>query len=174
MIRLIALFCLLPFLSGLVAAKELTDAEKKALVQRAGDFEKAMQKQQTETLLAMLHPGIYPTVGGKENFVTQFSLMLDSIRENVAAGEISFGLSKLGAPSEIHMNGGEEVCFIPKTTELTLGGEKQQLKGVLIAARGKHGKEWLFVDGGEKMKEAGSLWEIFPGLPKDVRMPVSK
>jgi hypothetical protein len=142
--------------------------DRKAFLEKAESLQAAFDRGDAEAIIASTHPAIFNTVGREE-----FEKVA---RQSVASlgGKVTTISRTWGEPSAVYSSGPDEVCFLPRESVLEMEGKRASSKGFLIAARKKGAGEWLFLDGSGLRNNPELLWKLFPGLPKDVKLPPNK
>ena len=66
--------------------------------------------------------------------------------------------------------GEEEVCFVPRTSVVEIGGKRATSMTFMIAVR-KPGGEWKFLDGAGLRKHPDLLYRLLPDLERGIELP---
>lgn len=160
---LVAWICLA---AASVSAAALTSEEEKALAAQAGDYLSAASKGDAEKFLRMTHPALHGLFGGKEPFEEATRAALKAL-----AGKQSVTGVAVGRPTAPLVVGKEELCFVPMEVSTKVGNQWTQTDSFYIAIRDVGGSVWRFIDAAGLRKRPEALWQLFPGLPKDVVLP---
>lgn len=160
---LVAWICLA---AASVSAAALTSEEEKALAAQAGDYLSAASKGDAEKFLRMTHPALHGLFGGKEPFEEATRAALKAL-----AGKQSVTGVAVGRPTAPLVVGKEELCFVPMEVSTKVGNLSTRTNSYYIAVRELGGSGWRFIDAAGLRKRPEVLWQLFPGLPKDVVLP---
>lgn len=136
------------------------------LVLKAQALQHAIDSGDAEVIIRSTHPAIAKLFGSREQFEATTRKMA-----KILGDQLSFEKIDWGVPTPRYMSGTEEVCFLPRTTLMRVGDKRARTVGFQIAARQKGTQDWLFLDSNNLSKNPSLLWQMFPGLPKDVVTP---
>jgi hypothetical protein len=113
------------------------------------------------------HESLIDLVGGRE-ILEQVTLMALEEMKKVGARVLS---AELGTPTETYAAGDEEVCFVPRITNLEIEGRKARGVGFMIAIRRIGTDEWKYLDGGGLRTKPDLLYTLLPNLERGIQLP---
>ena len=148
-------------------AGELSEAEVKELHTAAQELEEAMARGDFQTIMRGTHPALFQLMGGKREGRLLFKKAVEAVKD------LDFEIleSTLGDPTRTYLVGDEEICLLPVDSLNRIGPQKIRSKRFLISIRPKDGGRWLFLDGAGMRSDPERLWELFPDLPRDIKLP---
>ncbi len=159
------LFALL--LSANAVAGTLSGAEATALSAKIDDMMATFQKGDPEAMIAETHPSVYKIAGSKELFEKGARKAIGDLAKH----GVKFISSQNGAPSKTYIAGDEEVCFVPRSSVLEVGGQKMRSAGFMVAIRPVGGTQWKFLDGAGIADNPGLLYTLLPKLERGIVLP---
>ncbi|HET6406735.1 MAG TPA: hypothetical protein VFG14_02550 [Chthoniobacteraceae bacterium] len=147
-------------------AKELSDSDRAALLERAQTIQRAFDAGDADAIIRYTHPAILKFFPSREQFEA-------TTREAIKMmeGKVVVEKNEWGVPTAVYPSGMDEVAFVPKTTVVRIGDKRARGVGFLIAARQQGSGDWFFLDSASLRKDPSLLWKLFPDLPKDVKTP---
>jgi hypothetical protein len=77
----------------------------------------------------------------------------------------------VGEPTRTYAAGDEEVCFVPRTTVLTVDAQTVRSLTFMIAIRQVGGTQWRYIDGAAMQAMPELLRQLLPDLQTDVPLP---
>jgi hypothetical protein len=76
----------------------------------------------------------------------------------------------VGLPKKLYKAGNESICFVPKTTVMTVGDRRIKSISYMVAIKDGDGN-WRYLDGAGARRNPKQLWMLLPDLPKEVELP---
>ena len=160
---LVAWFCCA---AATVSAAGLSPEAEKALMGRANEYLQSAQQGDADKFLRLTHPALHGLFGGKEPFEAATRAALKALAGKPAVTAVTFG--RVLGPLLV---GDEELCFLPTSVSARLGNQATETNSYYIAVRTVGSAEWCFIDAAGLRRRPEALWQLFPGLPKDVALP---
>jgi hypothetical protein len=154
------------FAAASAAAAGLAPEDEKALMGRANEYLRSAQQGDAEKFLRLTHPALHGLFGGKEPFEAATRAALKALAGKPAMTAATFG--RVVGPLRV---GDEELCFLPTSVSARIGNQATEMNSYYIAVRSVGSAEWRFIDAAGLRKRPEVLWQLFPGLPKDVALP---
>ena len=136
------------------------------LLLKAQALQHAIDSGDADAIIRSTHPAIAKLFDSREQFEAITRKMAKTVGSQLTFEELDWGV-----PTPLYLSGTDEVCFLPKTTLMRVGDKRARTVGFQIAARQKGSQNWLFLDSNNLSKDPSLLWQMFPGLPKDVVTP---
>ena len=164
--RFLAALFSLAFSTLLLGSEKLSDADAAAVIAGAKTLQKAFVDGDADTIIRATHPVILKIAGTRKQFEKITRDALKSMK-----GMFTFEKTDWGEPTACEVGDTDEVCFIPRTDILKMGDKRIRSVAFLIAARAKGTKQWLYLDGASVSKNPEQMHKMFPGLPKDLKLP---
>ena len=129
----------------------------------------SFKKGDAQKLIDKTHPYLFKLVNGKEAFQ---AMIMQAAKQLIDRG-IKIELEEITQPMDFYRTGEDIVCFIPKTSTITVDETKVKSVSFMIAIKSKQGK-WSYLDGSGLSKNPDLLWKLLPKLPRDVALPENK
>jgi hypothetical protein len=147
---------------------EMSD-EEFVLIQKDSDtMVNAMFEGKTDIFIQKTHPALFPYLGGKENFSTFLETALSEIQKM----DLKLIKSELLSPSPYYSVGEELLAIIPRIQIMQIQEQRIKSVGFLIAVKDQD-NQFTYLDGSGLKNDPKMLWEMFPSLPSDVRLPAN-
>lgn len=162
---LLALFC--TFAAALTHAGELTPSEADALQQDVRSLLSTFARGDTDAMIARTHPSVKRFAGGDAAYAKaarDTMKALDEMGVKVISDDV-------GEPTRTYAAGDEEVCFVPRTTVLTIDAQTVKSLTFMIAIRPVGGTQWRYIDGAAMQAMPELLRQLLPDLQPDVPLP---
>lgn len=164
---LLASLLLYALLSSGVSAAPLTAADVQSLRSDIASMTAAFERGDAEPLIARTHPSLKAMAGGPDAFAELTRHALAQLRDI----GISFVSQEVGMPTEVYQAGEEEVCFVPRVSVMAVNGTQMKSTTFMIAIRSKGGTTWTYLDGAGLRKNPEMIYQLLPGLARDVPLP---
>lgn len=160
----IALWCVVAS-SAIAGTLSAADAER--LRAEIAAITKSVERGDAEALIARTHPSLHSLAGGPEAFakVTRQSV------EQLQQSGVKFLSSEVGTPTQTYSAGGDEVCFVPRTSVMELQGKKVKSTTFMIAIRHVGETDWKYLDGAGLRKHPDMLYQLLPKLDRQITLP---
>jgi hypothetical protein len=158
--------CLAIYAMPLSAIEDFSDKEREAVAKEVSAMMESFNEGDVKALIAKTHPSIYKLAKGKENF----DATLLAAAEQIVELGVTIESSEIGLPTKLHKAGKDLVCFVPKTTLMSIKGQLVKSVSYMVAIKGKDGV-WRYLDGAGARRNPDQLWTLLPDLPKDVEVP---
>lgn len=152
--------------ASVASAAGLSPEEEKGLAGRANEYLLAAQQGDAEKFLRLTHPSLHGLFGGQAAFEEATRAALKTL-----AGKSTVTAVAVGRPTAPLIVGKEELCLVPMSVSTRLGNQATETNSYYVAVRTVGSAEWRFIDGAGLRKRPEVLWQLFPGLPKDVVLP---
>ena len=162
---MLALFC--TFAAALTHAGELSPAETNALQQDVRSLLSTFARGDTDAMIERTHPSVKRFAGGDAAYVKatrETMKALDDMGLKVISDDV-------GEPTRTYAAGDEEVCFVPRTTVLTVDAQTVRSLTFMIAIRQVGGTQWRYIDGAAMQAMPELLRQLLPDLQTDVPLP---
>ncbi len=128
----------------------------------------AFSKGDSQTLVESAHPVIFEKIGGKEKYRKAINGSLKTLKKlNITIDDF------VATPPKVFYKNGEEeeICFVTTKYIMTLSGKKSDVDSFMLAI-GNEITGWKFIDGAGLTISPKLIHELFPLIPKDVKLPV--
>ena len=146
----------------------LAPADAAALVARIKELNAAMGRGDPEPLIKHTHPAIFPLAGSRQKFE-------EAVRASVKAfAGYRFEDFTVGEPSAPVRAGDQEIVFVPLVIVMRIEKNRLRSEGFMVGVRAVGTTEWFCLDGAGFAKQPEVFAKLFPGLPADLKLPVSK
>lgn len=153
-----------------IFAKDLSEAEAAALV---ADIESIMAKfeaGEVQPILDSTHESLIKMMGGQEPFESVTKAAVAQIEQM----GIKYLESQMGTPTQVYVADSEEVCFVPRSSVMSVNGQKVKSTGFMIAVRKIGAAGWKYLDGAALQQNPELLWMLLPALSRDIQLPTNK
>lgn len=147
-------------------AASLSANEAASLVEDVERVFNSFNEGDPEPFIRSSHPLVYQHAGGQEAFESQAREAIQAFRD----ADIELTTLKTGAPSELIVVDGGEICFVPRTIHLNVGGRQARQVTYVVAIRDVS-PQWRYVDGSSFRAKPNLALTMLPFLPKDVQLP---
>lgn len=163
----IALACSF-LLNASASAGTLTEDEIIQLRSQISELMGAFERGETKPFVEQTHDSLLALAGGQEAFARTTQQAVDQLLRS----GIKFVESDVGNPTETYSAGEEEVCFVPRTSVMEIGGKRAKSITFMIAIR-KRGGEWKFLDGAGLRRHPDLLYRLLPELQRGIELPLN-
>lgn len=164
-IKLLLLFISITILPHFLGAQNHSTSIKV----QAMDMGNAVMRNNFNSFVKYMHPGIIAFVGGVENMKTK----MDSAYQAMKQFNVKFKRYWIGQPGEIVNYKNQLQAVLPQTTTLETPLGELSLETSMIVISNDDGKNWWFID--TNVYKADKLKNVLPDLsPKLVIPPQRK
>jgi hypothetical protein len=142
------------------------DAELKKTVKGLVEkMQKAILKDDFETVIEMSHPKVVDNLGGKEKAINTTKTVMKQLKDK---GVVINSMST-GEPTNPVRGDKEVYIVVPTKLEMTAPQGKVSGTGFILGISTDDGKTWKFVDGAPGPAE---IRKLFPDIPKKLELPM--
>jgi hypothetical protein len=134
------------------------------LKKQAQELANAMVSDDHQKLTDRTHPLLVEKLGGREKMIATLEMISKKIRAQWPTTTV-----KLNDAKEIAENKGEYYGIVPFTLKMRGKDTTITVESYLIGFSGDAGKNWVFVDAGNKSMDL--IKQLLPNLPKELRLP---
>ena len=166
----IAILSLLLFLHAFSMAASLSESDVIQIKSDMTLIQNGFETGNAEAIFSLTHPSAYKLVGGKEEFE---KIVIQTLAKTRGMGA-KYLNRDIGTPTQEYSAGEEEVCFVPTTSILEIGGKKLKSMGFMIAIRKNGTHKWKYLDGAALRKFPDLLYTLIPKLPNEIELPQNK
>lgn len=153
---------------GVACARTLSKTESDRLREEVAAVMSAFDRGNPEPLIRRTHPAMQQLLsGGSAAFATATRQYTDGLKQS----GLQVLSAEVGTPSEVHVAGNEEVCFVPRITVLDLKGDKARSQSFVVAIRRIGDHAWYYLDGANLRKHPEMLYQVLPQLNPFVPVP---
>lgn len=148
----------------------LSEADAQKLQADVAGITADFERGDAEALIRKTHPALYEMAGGEGAYARIVRQGVDQLRQS----GVKFTSSDVRKPTQTHMAGDEEVCFVPRVSIMEISGRKMKSTTFMIAVRRIGGEEWRYLDGAGLRKHPEMLYQLFPELERNITLPANK
>ena len=149
-----------------VSAAFLSADESEILVNDIERVFSRFNQGDPEPFILSSHPLVYQYAGGQEAFENQARKAIQAFKD----GHMRLTTEDIGAPTELIVVEGGEVCFVPRTVRLKSNNRQARQTTFVVAIRDVS-SQWRYVDGSPFRTNPELLFTMLPFLSKDVVLP---
>jgi hypothetical protein len=165
MLRLAAL-CLLA--APAVPAAALPKAEADALVAQVKEMGEAYVRSDAAPIVKHTHPALIALAGSPQRYE-------EAVRASFkSSAAMRVESCEVGRPSEPVLAGDQQIVLVPLTLTFARDKTRARSEGCILGIRKVGATEWFCLDGAGFAKRPETLAALFPGLPKDFKVPAAK
>ena len=146
-------------------SRKLTDAERAALMTAAETLQKAFENGDADVI-------IQGTCKVITKIIPQEQFEQLTRQAMVLMKDIKFESNAYGEPTECWKVKDGELCFLPRKSVMVLQGRRVSSVAFFICVL--EGGKWTFLDNASVSKNPELLWQLFPELTKDAKLPPSE
>lgn len=139
------------------------------ILSRVKAMNTAFEQGDAESIVAMTDTSLFEFAGGKDKLLAAMKQVMSKMNETGYIVE----KSTIGKPTKTYLVADTKlVCFVPKEMIMNIKGVRARNVSYLIAIKRKTpDSQWLFLDSSALQKKPELLWQLVPGLPKDIKLP---
>lgn len=145
--------------------RKLADAERAALLTAAEAMQKAFENGDAEAIIQGTCKVITKIVPED-----QFEALTRQAMGVMKA--VKFESNAYGEPTECWKIKDGELCFLPRKSVMAIQGKRVSSVAFFVCVL--EGGKWSFLDNASISKNPELLWQLFPDLSKDVKLPPSE
>ncbi len=146
-------------------SRKLTDAERTALLTAAEVLQKGFENGDADVI-------IQGTCKVITKIIPQEQFEQLTRQAMVLMKDIKFESNAYGEPTECWKVKDGELCFLPRKSVMVMQGRRASSVAFFICVL--EGGKWTFLDNASVSKNPELLWQLFPELSKDVKLPPSE
>jgi len=162
---MLALSCM--FAAAIAHAGELSPAETEALQRDVRSLLSTFARGDTDAMIARSHPSVKRFAGGDAAYAQAARNAMKAL-DDMGLKVIS---DDVGEPTRTYAAGGEDVCFVPRTTVFTIDAQTVKSLTFMVAIRSTGGTQWRYIDGAAMQAMPELLRQLLPELQPDVPLP---
>ncbi|MCX6847345.1 MAG: hypothetical protein NTY98_00330 [Verrucomicrobia bacterium] len=147
------------------ASRKLTDAESAALMTAAEALQKGFENGDADVI-------IQGTCKVITKIIPQEQFEQLTRQAMVLMKDIKFESNAYGEPTECWKVKDGELCFLPRKSVMVAQGRRVSSVAFFICVL--EGGKWTFLDNASVSKNPDLLWQLFPELSKDAKLPPSE
>ena len=140
--------------------------EREAVSKEVSAMMESFNRGDAKGLIERTHPSIYKLANGKETFE---KALIGAAKQIMDQGVVIESFD-VGLPKKLYKAGKESICFVPKTTVMTIGDRRIKSISYMVAIKDGDGN-WRYLDGAGARRDPKQLWILLPDLPKEVELP---
>lgn len=146
-------------------SRKLTDAERTSLLTAAEAMQKGFENGDADVIIQGTCKVITKIIP-REQFeaLTRQAMVLMK--------DIKFESNAYGEPTECWKVKDGELCFLPRKSVMVLQGRRVSSVAFFICVQ--EGGKWTFLDNASVSKNPEMLWQLFPELSKEAKLPPSE
>jgi hypothetical protein len=146
-------------------SRKLTDGERSALLTTAEAMQKGFENGDADVV-------IQGTCKVITKLIPQEQFEALTRQAMVMMKEMKYESNVYGEPTECWKVKDGDLCFLPRKSVIVIEGKRVSSVAYFICVQ--EGGKWTFLDNASVSKNPELLWQLFPELSKEVKLPPSE